>query len=273
MSLERKLKPDRNMIGPLVPLSMLLLFGLSSLIFGPPIGLTTVAVLMWVFALFYLVVFARTGNLPHLFVVAYGAFGGYIIYTLISYIGAPRSEMLGVRLAYISGMFFFGFVLIFLVVNRRLKWRGREIFELAAAPVAEDGNGYTPRPRPVGRVEYSPEQLRGFARFAARNLIALPYITSQNITLVPVKMGDEFTRLLELNGDYRDATWVNFDMHGEVSVHIAHKDYLDYRQSPAFDALCASLGQVFIDFVELYTKGEGVRAIDRLDDLKLPVFS
>jgi hypothetical protein len=115
--------------------------------------------------------------------------------------------------------------------------------------------------------------MHDFAQFCARHLIALPYITSKNITLVPIKMGDEFGRLLGLIGDYRDATWVNFDVNGEVSVHIAQKDYLDYRETLAFDQLCNSLGQVFIDFFEQFKKGEGVRVVDRMDELKIGVFS
>lgn len=79
--------------------------------------------------------------------------------------------------------------------------------------------------------------------------------------------------MLGLSGDYRDASWVNFDVNGDVAVHIAHKDYLDYREPLAFDQLCTSLGQVFIDFFELYNKGEGVCVIDRMDDLKIGVFS
>jgi hypothetical protein len=86
-------------------------------------------------------------------------------------------------------------------------------------------------------------------------------------------MGQEYGRLLGLSGDYRDATWVNFDESGEVSVHIAQKDYLDYRQPLAFDQLCTSLGQVFIEFLELYRKGEGVRAVDRMNDLRIGFFS
>jgi hypothetical protein len=56
-------------------------------------------------------------------------------------------------------------------------------------------------------------------------------------------------------------------------VHIAQKDYLDYREPLAFDQLCTSLGQVFIAFFELYNKGEGVRVIDRMDDLQIAVNS
>ena len=115
--------------------------------------------------------------------------------------------------------------------------------------------------------------MHAFTRFCARHLIALPYISSKNITLVPIKMGEEFGRLLGLSGDYRDASWVNFDVNGEVSVHIAQKDYLDFREPLAFDQLCTSFGQVFIDFFEFYNKGEGVRVIDRMDDLKLSFLS
>ena len=37
-------------------------------------------------------------------------------------------------------------------------------------------------------------------------------------------------------------------------ITISHKDYLDYREPLAFDALCDSLGQVFIDFLELFSR-------------------
>jgi hypothetical protein len=271
MSLVRKLKPDRSITGAL-PLVMLPIFGVVSLIFGFRAGLLTLAVLIWGWALFYLYVFLRTWNWSNLFVCVWGAYLGYMVTVLTGYVGTNDiSPEFGI--AYITGLVFFGLGMIYLVATRKFKWRGREIFELAGEPVEETGDGYTDRPRPVGKVAYSPEQMRSFSRFAARHLIALPYITSRNITLVPVKMGDEYGRLLGLLGDYRDATWVNFDIDGDVSVHIAQKDYLEYRQALAFDQLCASLGQVFIDFCDLYSKGEGSRIIDRMDDLKIGVLS
>ena len=273
MSLVRKLKPDRSITGAIFPLSILPIFGISSLIFGIRAGLIVLAGAMWVFALFYLYIFFRTWNLPQLAVCADGAYFGCMLLVFEPTFGINRMGAAEFKAGYFTGLIFFGIVLVFLAANRRLKWRGREIFELAAEPIEEIGNGYTSRPHPVGKVEYTPQQMRAFARFCARHLIALPYITSKNITLVPIKMGEEFRRLLGLSGDYRDATWVNFDVDGEVSVHIAHKDYLDYREPLAFDALCISLGQVFVDFFELYTKGEGVRVIDRMDDLKMGILS
>lgn len=280
MSLIRTLKPDRSIVGAIIPLSILPIFGIISLIFGLFAGLLATAICVGLFGVFYLVVFLRTQNGFMLVITADCAFLVYMLVVLSAgfrdtagiFIQNPfkRTEF---AVAYFSGLIFFGFVILYLTLTRKLKWRGREIFELAAEPVVETGNGYTARPRPVGKVEYSLHQMRGFARFCSRHLIALPYITSKNITLVPIKMGDEFARLLGLMGDYRDATWVNFEVNGEVSVHIAQNDYLDYREPLAFDQLCNSFGQVFIDFFELFNQGEGVRAVDRMDDLKIGVLS
>ncbi len=273
MSLVRKLKPDRNITGALIPLSIIPIFGIAALVFGLTVGFFTLAVSVWVYALFYLYGFVRTGNIAQLVICAEGIFFGFMFLLFEPHYGINKVGNLEFKAAYISGIIFFGFTLIFLAITRKMKWRGREIFELAGEPVDETGNGYTSRPRPVGKVEYSPQQMRAFARFCARYLIALPYYDAKNITLVPIKMGEEFGRLLGLSGDYRDATWVNFDMGGEVSVHIAHKDYLDYRDPLVFDQLCTSLGQVFIDFFGLFNKGEGVRIIDRMDDLKIGILS
>lgn len=273
MSLERKLKPDRSITGVIIPFSIVPIFGLASLIFDLHAGLITLAVWMFVYSLFYLYVFVRTRNIAQLVICAEGAFFGFMFLVFEPNFGTNVVGGLEFRAAYISGVVFFGLVLVSLALTRRLKWRGREIFELAGESVDETGNGYTSRPLPVGKVEYSPQQMRTFSRFCARHLIALPYNTSKNITLVPIKMGEEFGRLLGMSGDYRDATWVNFDVDGEVSVHIAQKDYLDYREALVFDQLCTSLGQVFIDFFEQYNKGEGIRVIDRMDDLKLSILS
>ncbi len=273
MSLVRKLKPDRNITGAIVPLSMLPIFGLTSLIFSINIGMYTLAAMVGLFALYYFYVFARTWNTAQLIPAAEGAFLTYMLVLIATNELSNIFNRTEFALAYFFGLIFFAVLLIYLVLTRKAKWRGREIFELAAEAVEETGDGYTSRPRPVGKLDYSPQQLHSFARFCARNLIALPYLTSKNITLVPVKMGEEYSRLLGLSGDYRDATWVNFDVNGEVSVHLAQKDYLDYREPLAFDQLCTALGQVFIDFFGLHNKGEGVRAIDRMDELKIAFFS
>lgn len=266
MSLELKLRPDRNITGIIIPLSMLPIFGIVTLIYDVLVGMRVVGGMVFLYTIFYLYVFLRTRDYHQLLLSIWAAFLGVMIY--INWRSKPEYELI-----YALGVIFFGVLIAFFLFNRRLKWRGREIFELAAEKVEAGDNGYTSRPRPVGKVEYSARQLHDFAAFTARHLIALPYISSQNITLVPVKMGEEYGRLLGLSGDYREASWINFDLNGEVSVRISQKDYLDYREPLAFDQLCASFGQVFIDFLDLFVKGEGVRVLDRLDDLKLGVMS
>jgi hypothetical protein len=273
MALVRKLKPDRNITGVIISISMLPIFGLTSLIFSVNIGMYALAAMLGLFSIFYLYAFIRTGNRAQLVPSTEAAFLTYMFIVIGANNVSSTFDRHEFALAYFSGIAFFGVLIIYVVLTRKAKWRGREIFELAAEPIEETGNGYTARPRPVGKVVYSLQEMHNFARFCARQLIALPYITSKNITLVPIKMGDEFARLLGLSGDYRDATWVNFDINGDVSVHIAQKDYLDYREALAFDQLCNSFGQVFIDFFELFNKGEGVRVVDRMDELKISVFS
>lgn len=280
MSLVRKLKPDRTITGALIPLSMLLVFGITSLVSGISTGLFVLSILIGLFGLFYIYVYFRTWNANLLIISGECAFLVAMLAVLYTnpidpggmYMPNPFDK-LEYALAYFTGLIFFGAVLIFLTLTRKLKWRGREIFELAAEPVEEIDNSYTSRPRPVGKVDYSMHQLHGFARFCSCHLIALPYISSKNITLVIVKNSEEFARLLGFGGDYRDASWVNFDVNGDVSVHITQKDYLDYREPLAFDQLCHSMGQVFVDFLGLFTKGEGIRVIDRMDDLKISVLS
>jgi len=269
----RKLKPDRSIGGLIPPLGMLAIFGLSSLIFGITAGLYTLAVMIWIYALYALFVFVRTGNFGHLIVCIYAIFLGVMAVLSSEHLASGQEPEIEFKAAWISGVIFFGVLLVYLAATKKIKWRGREIFELAAEPVDAAGDGYTPRPRPIGRVEFTTAEILAFARFAAKHLISLVYFGPRQVTFVPVKMGDEYTYPLRLHGSYHEATWVNFDFEGEVSVHIAQKDYLDYQEPLEFDRLCESLGQLFVEFAELHKKGEGVRIIDRMDALRLSYFS
>ena len=269
----RKLKPDRSIGGALVPLAIVLIFGLSALIFDIPVALFVFTLMLWVYALYSLYVFIRTGNLGHLAVCLYQVFLGLMAAIVsLNFEGKPFPDAkFGV--AWITGVVVFGIILVYLAATKKIKWRGREVFELAAESVEQVGNGYTSRPRPVGKVEYAKQEILAFARFITRNLIAIAYVGPKGITFVPVKMGDEYTFLLRLGEAYREATWVSFDFDGDVAVHISQSDYLDYQEPLSFDRLCESLGQLFVEFAELHQKGEGVRIIDRMDALRISIFS
>ncbi len=271
---ERKLKPDRSIIGAILPLSIVFVFGLSMLMFGITTGLRFLAAIFWIYAVYSLYIFIRTGNPGHLAVSAYQVFIGTMTFTLsMEYRPGQWPPRVEWTVAWMTGIIFFGVLIVFLAATKKIKWRGREVFELAAAAVDEAANGYTPRPRPVGKVEISRQEILRFARFCSSHLIACAYVSPRQVSLVPVKMGDENTFLFRQIGSNPEVTWISFDFEGDVAVHISHKDYLDYAQPLAFDKLCASLGELFIEFAGLHQRGEGVRIIDRLDALKMSYFS
>ena len=269
----RKLKPDRSIEGFIVPLVMLLSFGMTALFFGFPAGFIVVAAFLLLGALYDLYIYIRTGNIGHLVVCADNIYMAVLLLIARTYIVGTRQPREEWKIAYITGVIFFGVLIVYLAATKRIKWRGREIFELAAESVEETGNGYTPRPRPVGRVDFSKQELLAFARFCARNLIAVVYVSPRQVTFVPVKMGSEYTFMFRSGGAHQETTWISFDFDGDVAVHIAQKDYLDYRESLAFDKLCESLGQLFIEFAGMHQRGEGVRIIDRMDALRMSYFS
>ena len=127
--------------------------------------------------------------------------------------------------------------MIYLFINKKLKWRGREILEMAAEPVDEIADGYTARPLSTGKIEYSQKDIIAFADFTHQNLIAITYIEKDKVVLVPVKMGEEFNAILGFRADYTPSTWVAFDHQGGVSVNISRKDYLNYKENLSFDQL------------------------------------
>jgi len=202
--------------------------------------------------------------------VLYLFFGGLVLYNYNpAWRGNPPPMMMLALL--FTVVFLIG--MVYLQATKKIKWRGREILELAAAPVEETGNGYTPRPLASGKTDYTKEQIMEFAQFARRNLIAVSYIGKDKVVFVPVMMGREFGYILGLKSDYIDQTWVSFDFDGNVSVNISHRDYLEYKEALSFDQLCASLGNLLIDFIETYQRGEGVRIIHMMDEVGVGIFS
>jgi len=267
----RKLKQDRSIGGLIIPMGVILSVVLSMFFFGPATGFIVLAAIFWAAALYSLYIIVRTGNSGHLAIFLFQSFAGLMSFLAPDYMFDGDFQTW--KFAWILGVVPFGMLIVYLAATKRIKWRGREIFELAAESVEETGNGYTPRPRPVGRVEFSKQEIMAFARFCARNLIAAVYVSPRQVTFVPVKMGSEYTFMFRSGGAHQETTWISFDFDGDVSVHIAQKDYLDYTEPLAFDKLCESLGQLFIEFAGMHQRGEGVRIIDRMDALRMSYFS
>jgi len=270
MSSQRKFNPALN-IKVFIPLVIILIaFAFATNYFSISAGLVVMVLSFGFYALFSIWAYANTRNIAY--------FGAFLFQSLMTtyFLTVPQG-MLPIGTKSQAWFFYFcglivGVWLVYMMATGKGKWKGKNVFELAARDVSETVNGYTERPRPTGKLNYTKSDLFGFAEFVRRNLIAIPYIEKDSIVFVPVKMGDEYTFLLGMAGDHRYHSWISFDFEGNVSASISKKDYLAFTEELAFDQLCDSLGKLFIDFMEYYKKNETERILHRLNSLKFGIF-
>lgn len=161
-------------------------------------------------------------------------------------------------------------VMIIFFLQRKLKWRTREMLELAAQPIEDKTNGLTQRPFQAGEIEYSPDEIRDFASFIKRKLIAIPVFEEKRTVFILNIPTEHF---LLFSKRYDNRTWVAFGYDGKVTVNIQQQDYFMYRDLLAFDQLCQSLGNLFIDFMKQYMNGEESQIIYRLNALNLNIIT
>ena len=269
----RNLKTDNSITGLLPAIITLAIFIISNIFWGFHVGFRVLAVMIAIYSLFQFRAYHRVRNLTYLVSAIYlSTFALFLIFAPITKSGLDKNNFTSLNK-------FLGFImlsllvwLVYLMFTRKVKWKGREVFELAAMSVKDASNGFTERPYPTGKINYSRRDLFDFASFLRYNQIALPFYEENKIAFVPIKMGQEFKFLYTNNFDYKDSSWVLFDYEGNVTVHISKKDYLDYKENLSFDQLCESMGNLFKEFFELFIKGEEVRIIDRLDSLNISIF-
>jgi hypothetical protein len=266
-----KLKPDRNFYPLLLPFFIFVVAALFWVLIGIDAAIISLAIIWGLYATYSLMMVWRTHNLAFIISALFQASAGLLTWSITIFRHDPSQKAL--TLLFLACEIFFMVWLILLAVNRKIKWRGRDVLELAARAVDEIGNGYTSRPLHAGKTEFTQQQLRDFAEFARRNLIAFAYLGQDNIVFVPVMLGREVPYMLGLKNDYLDDTWVAFDAEGDISVNISHRDYLEYKEALAFNQLCDALGNLFVEFIELHQRGESVRIIDRLDSAGVSIFS
>lgn len=214
-----------------------------------------------------LIVLIRTGNWHFLPLLTGQAFATTLL-LMITLLEIEPNKFFFIPIAILMAASFT--VMLIFMVQRKLKWRSREILELAARPVQEKTNGLTQRPMPAGRHEYSMEELRKFSSFIGRNLIATPVHEVNRIVLViNIPKG----RLLSFSSRYQDCSWVAFGLDGNVSVNISQADYFKYKDLYSFDKLCQSLGDLFIEFMEEYWQGKEFLITERLNGLNLNIIT
>ncbi|NOZ61678.1 MAG: hypothetical protein GXO74_08345, partial [Calditrichaeota bacterium] len=77
-----------------------------------------------------------------------------------------------------------------------------------------------------------------------------------------------FVYLLGIKKDFRESTYVAIDAEGQMTVKISEKDYQQYQQEFTFDQLCAALGNLFVEFLEMYRDGKAKQVIKKMDELR-----
>ena len=268
MYIPGKLREDRSITFLLPALVTLAVFFVALATGGLPLGRLVVGLAFAFFAVLAARSYARTQNAAILVQTAY-------LGLCAAWLFAVPGGLLGVRdpgphrllgtLVLVSAAW-----LGYLFFTRRLKWRGREILELAALPVKPSPDAFTSRPRPAGRAEYTRSEILAFAELLHRNHLAWAYREGERVVLSPVKQGREFPYLYGWYvPDYHHRTWVAFDFDGNVSAHVSRDDYLDYREELSLDALCESLAAVFVGFLEQFKRGEARRIVERLDAVSM----
>jgi len=143
--------------------------------------------------------------------------------------------------------------------NEKLESNARRLFNLAAEHVHDAFNGFTDRPYSACKTEYTRDEIRGFARFMGGEKIVKSSI-QKNVVILAFSMG--ISPLKE--PDLLQISYVSFDFKSNISVHISEYDYKRFKEELTFDHLCASLGDVFMRFLEYYKKGLESRIIVEL---------
>ena len=271
MSSSRKLRPDTSVTGIGQPVVALIMFAIVWMIFGMTSALVLVAGIYCLYALLSLGFCVRTGNPWFLATLVFQA--TVMAFALI----APKVGIWAVDKATFKPFTLLLIVefavMAYIMATGKLKWKGREVLELAAKEIKDVTNGYTGRPRPAGRLEISETELKGFEGYLKKNLIAVSFRENQQTIIVPVKMGEEYGLQLGLTKNHHDHTRIIVGADGMVSAQISKKDYLNFREALSFDQLSQSLGALFIRFSEYYRDGEEVRILYELKKVNTGPFS
>lgn len=240
-----KLKPTQQML-IVFTLALLAIIVTASIFFGQSGFYWTFGSVQFLMVLIHFLVMIQTRNLVYLIPILFYFFVGLTFLP-------PLADTPGhIFFAVMAALFLVGLIFVFL--SKKINWRYREILKLAAKPVKDAADGFTSRPFPSGQAEYTQEEVNGLGHFLLKHVIAYPFFESDRVVLVVPRY--MWTYLLFFKRDYDNETYVAFSDSGKVSVRIAHRDYKAYKEELTFDQLCASLGDLFKQFLYMYKKGQ-----------------
>jgi len=264
--MNRKLRPPvlgtEGILGILFITTFLLL-----MVFSYKLGMAFGALVCLVAASVSFVVLLRTKNL-HFIPLFIGQLAAVVIMSLAAFTDVKEKLFLVLPFIVIMGASFT--TAIIFTLQRKLKWRTREMLELAAQPVEDKTNGLTQRPMFTGQVDGSPEDFAAFASFISKNLIAIPVKEENRVVFI---LNIPMNSLIKFSSDYQDRTWVAFNYDGNVTTNIRQQDYFMYQDLLAFDQLCQSLGNLFIEFMNQYMGGQEHQIIYQLNAMNLNIIT
>jgi len=272
--MEKKIK-NRFKLNVMLPAIIIyIVFAISIAVWSFSIGIYVLGITLIILSVFVFYAYLRTKHFGSLISTVYLAIFGSFCISIHPYIEIGKR----LHMPKISAILFVLTLvlliwLLYLNFTKKLKWRGHEVLELAAQNINDIFNNHTERPLPTGNVEFSKEQLYNFSDFFEKNLLGLTYKENNRIVFMPLKYKNEYFALYNPNYDYKEKTWVSISNNGNVSVNISKQDYLDYKEDLAFEQLCNSLSDVIIKFIELHVSGREIRIIDKMDNLKIGIFS
>lgn len=267
----RKVKQSGGIGGFWLPLITLFFFIVFTSFLSLKIGIIVLLLVFIMVSQYSLYAYHRTRHLTYLFSGLFTlTYSGFLLF--VPKVGVlPPDRTVAFTFMFIA--FAFGIIAFIQIATGKFKWRGRDLFELVARNVDTEDNGYTSRPHPAGKLDYSMSEVNEFVNFLQSRLIGLAVIDSKKIYLVPVKSGYEPFMLIKSGNRLLESSWISFQEDGEIAVHISKADYLDYREPLAFDQLCVSMGEIFREFLVYFQKGEEVRILDRLKSIQTGIFS
>ncbi len=270
MFFERKTKTQNIIKTIWAPILTLGIFFSAFGLFGPGPAFYILGSIYFLMSIFPIVTFLKTRNNGYLAVALFQIFAGLVFISVPPVIEDKNNlGMLPVLMVIMYGLLM---VVANQAFNRRLRWRGEEIFELAALPVEDIGNSFTARPRPVGSVHVSKTEMIRFVDFISKNLIAFPFKEENRVVFVLTLPGNDLPYLFGIKKDYSEDTWVAVDYDGNITVNITEEDYLLFKMDLDFDQICQSLGNVFGEFLQLSKDGKDSLIIDRMNALRLNPF-
>ena len=267
MFFERKTKTQNILKSIWFPFVSIAAFLAVLALAGPGPAFYTLGVIYILASIFPFAIVIKTRNSSFLAVALFQVFAALVCISVPPVI-EDRSNI-GLVPIFLVIMYALMLVVGYQAFNRRLRFRGEEVFELAALQVDEISDSFTPRPRPAGNVPVSKTEMIRFVDFVTRNLIAFAFQEDNRVVFIPTLPGNDLPYIFGIKKEYQDDTWVALDFDGNITVNITEEDYLLFKMDLDFDQICQSVGNVFREFLELSKEGQESQIIDRMNALRL----